>query len=92
MSLRAHYSGRAGQGRAGQRRAGQGRAGQGRADLEECIWLVGGLLHGLEQGKMAALVLFNIMPDMGQQHQRQEPLRLRTDMQLSEWYAYTACR
>ena len=39
------------------------------ADLEEGIRLVGGLLHGLEQGKVTPLVLLNVMPHMGKQHQ-----------------------
>ena len=43
--------------------------------LEEGVWLVGGLLHGLEQGKVEALVGLDVVAHVGQQHQGQESLR-----------------
>ena len=60
------------------------------ADLEEGIRLVGGLLHGLEQGKVAPLVLLDVMAHMGQQHQGQKPLRLQ-ERSTSGSSCSTAC-
>lgn len=45
--------------------------------FEEGVWLVGSLLHGLEQSKMAALFFANVLSHMRQQHQCQEALSLQ---------------
>ena len=47
------------------------------AHLEEGIWLVSCLLHGLEQCKVTPLVLLNILPHMWQQDQCKKPLSLQ---------------
>ncbi len=47
--------------------------------LEEGIWLVGSLFHSLEQGKMTPLVVFYVLPYLGQQHQSKEPLGLQME-------------
>ncbi len=57
----------------------KGNACRQEAHLEEGIWLVGGLFHSLKQGKMTPLVVFYVLPYLGQQHQRKEPLSLQME-------------
>lgn len=47
--------------------------------LEEGIWLVGGLFHGLEQGKMTPLVVLYVLAYLRQQDQGKEPLSLQVE-------------
>ena len=49
-------------------------ARQNEAHLEEGVWLVGGLLDGLEQRVVQALVVLDVVADVGQQDERQEAL------------------
>ena len=51
--------------------------------LEEGIWLVGGLFHSLKQGKMTPLVVFYVLPYLGQQHQCKKPLSLQGEQNKS---------
>jgi len=43
----------------------KGNACRQEAHLEEGIWLVGGLFHSLKQGKMTPLVVFYVLPYLG---------------------------
>ena len=46
------------------------------AHLEEGIWFVSRLLHGLKQCKVTSLVLLDILAHMWQQDQSKKPLSL----------------
>ena len=62
-------------------KVGGGGGGGGRlAHLEEGIWFVSRLLHGLKQCKVTSLVLLNILAHMWKQDQSKKPLSLQDTM------------